>query len=331
MTKPFRLPPGRPCGPRFALALLLGLSVRTLLHAESRPAAFDKPVPQTVQDLRIIQERVKKVVAKVSPATVGIRFGNNAGSGVIVSKDGYVLTAGHISGKADRRVTVILPDGRRLKAKTLGSNGDYDSGMIRITDEGDWPFVEMGDSEKLKKGDWCLALGHPDGYKPGRSPVLRLGRVLSLRKKTIRTDCALVGGDSGGPLFDLSGKVIGIHSRIGSGLSFNIHVPVDTYRETWDRLVKGEVWGPTRPYIGVILTPDAKECRIAEVKKGSPAEKGGLQPDDVVLRCDKKKIGDLEGLIDLIGRHKPGDELSLEVRRGTEIVNLKVVVGNREE
>jgi serine protease Do len=305
--------------------------VRTLLHAESRPAAFDKPVPQTVQDLRIIQERVKKVVAKVSPATVGIRFGNNAGSGVIVSKDGYVLTAGHISGEADRRVTVILPDGRRLKAKTLGSNRDYDSGMIRITDEGDWPFVEMGDSEKLKKGDWCLALGHPDGYKRGRSPVLRLGRVLSLGKKTIRTDCALVGGDSGGPLFDLSGKVIGIHSRIGSGLSFNIHVPVDTYRETWDRLVKGEVWGPTRPYIGVILTPDAKECRIAEVKKGSPAEKGGLQPDDVVLRCDKKKIGDLEGLIDLIGRHKPGDELSLEVRRGTEIVNLKVVVGNREE
>src|SRR5262249_32664266 len=157
----FRLTPGRPCGPRFALALLLGLSVGTPLHAESRPAAFDKPVPQTVQDLRIIQERVKKAVAKVAPATVAIRFGNNAGSGVIVSKDGYVLTAGHISGEPDHTVTLILSDGRRVKGKTLGSNHGYDSGMIRITTEGDWPFVEMGDSEKLKKGDWCLALGHP--------------------------------------------------------------------------------------------------------------------------------------------------------------------------
>jgi serine protease Do len=333
MTNPFRLTPGRPCGSRFALALLLGLSVGTPLHAESRPAAFDKPVPQTVQDLRIIQERVKRMVAKVTPATVAIRFGNNAGSGVIVSKDGYVLTAGHISGEPDHTVTLILSDGRRVKGKTLGSNRGYDSGMIRITDEGDWPFVEMGDSEKLKPGDWCLALGHPDGYKPGRSPVLRLGRVLSLRKKTIRTDCALVGGDSGGPLFDLSGKVIGIHSRIGSGLSFNIHVPVDTYRDTWDRLVKGEVWGggPIGPYIGVTLNSDAKECRIAEVEKGSPAEKAGLQPDDVVLRCDKEKIADLEDLIALVRRHKPGDKLSLEVRRGTEIVKLKVVVGNREE
>jgi serine protease Do len=337
MTNPFRLTPGRPCGPRFALVLLLGLSIRTPLHAESRPAAFDKPVPQTVQDLRIIQERVKKVVAKVAPATVGIRFGSAAGSGVIVSKDGYVLTAGHISGEADRRVTVILPDGRRLKGKTLGSNQGYDSGMIRIIDEGEWPFVEMGDSEKLKKGDWCLALGHPDGYKPGRSPVLRLGRVLSLRKKTIRTDCALVGGDSGGPLFDLNAKVIGIHSRIGSGLSYNIHVPVDTYRDTWDRLVKGEVWGgrqvdpPPGPYIGVILNPDAKECQITRVEKGSPAEKAGLRADDVVLRCDKEKIGNLEDLISLIRQRKPGDKLSLEVRRGTEIVNLKVVVGKREE
>jgi serine protease Do len=320
-------------GPRFALALLLGLSVRTPLHAESRPAALDKAVPQNIQDLRAIQERVKKVAAMVTPATVGIRYRNNAGSGVIVSKDGYVLTAGHISGEADRTMTLILSDGRRVKGKTLGANHGIDSGMIQITDKGEWPFVEMGDSAKLKKGDWCLALGHPDGYKPGRLPVLRLGRVLDHRSRSIRTDCALVGGDSGGPLFDLNGKVIGIHSRIGSGLTFNLHVPVDTYRTTWDRLVKGEVWGrgPTGPYIGVVLNPDAKECQIAQVEKGSPADKAGLQPDDVVLRCGKEKIRDLEDLISLIRGHKPGDELPIEVRRGTEIVNLKVVVGKREE
>ena len=324
--------PRRPCGPRFALALVLGLSGLSPLYAESRPAALDKPLPQSVQDLRVIQERVKKVVAKVTPATVGIRWGNSAGSGVVVSKDGYVLTAGHISGEPDRTMMLIFPDGKRVKAKTLGSKRDIDSGMLKITEKGDWPFVEMGDSSQLKKGDWCLALGHPDGYKPGRSPVLRLGRVLNRTERTVRTDCALVGGDSGGPLFDLDGKVIGIHSRIGSGLTFNIHVPVDTYRANWDRLVKGDVWGggPTGPYIGVHLDPDAKECQIAEVEKGSPAAKAGLKKDDIVLRCDKKKIADLEDLISLIRNHKPGDELPIEVRRGTEVINLKVVVGKRD-
>src|SRR5581483_8927426 len=164
---------------RFVLALLVGVAVLPPPHAESRPPALDKLVPENVQDLRAIQERVKKVMAKVTPATVGIRIGHAAGSGVIINKDGYVLTAGHISGEPDRDAVVILPDGRQLKGKTLGANVSIDSGMIRITDEGEWPFVEMGDSSKLKEGAWCLALGHPEGFRKGRTPVLRLGRVLT--------------------------------------------------------------------------------------------------------------------------------------------------------
>ena len=318
------------CTPRLALALLLGLTPLTPLRAESRATALDKPLPETVQDLRAIQERVQKVVAKVTPSTVGIRIGNAAGSGVIISKDGYVLTAGHISGEPDRIAIIILADGKQLKGKTLGSNESIDSGLIRITDKGEWPAVEMGDAAKLKEGAWCLALGHPEGYRPGRPPVLRLGRVLERKDKLLRTDCALVGGDSGGPLFDLDGKVIGIHSRIGDRLTINIHVPVDTYRNTWDRLVKGEVWGGGKkrgPYIGVQLDEDADDCRIVKVDKGSPAEKAGLQADDVVLRFGKDKVEDLDDLLALIGKRKPGDEVPIRVRRGKEILNLKVVVG----
>ena len=319
-----------PCGPQFVLVLFLGLSVWTPVHAESKPSALDKPVPTDIKELRAIQERVKKVAAKALPCTVCVRIGNAFGSGVIVNKDGYVLTAGHISGEPGRSARVILSDGRVVEGETLGSNEDFDSGMIRITEEGAWPFVEMGDASKVKKGEWCIALGHPDGYKPGRPPVLRLGRVLENKSRILRTDAALVGGDSGGPLFDLDGKVIGIHSRIGTGLSFNIHVPVDTYRTTWDRLVKGEVWGgASDSYIGVVLNPDEKECKIAQVEKDSPAEKAGLQPDDVVIRFGKQKVADLEDLITLIHKHKPGDTVSLEVRRGKEVLNLKVVVGKR--
>jgi serine protease Do len=316
--------------PRCVLTLLLGLTLLTPLAAESRSAALDKAVPETVQDLRDIQKRVKNVTAKVAPATVGIRIGGAAGSGVIISKDGYVLTAGHISGEPNRNATIILPDGKRLKGKTLGSNVGVDSGLIRISDKGDYPCVEMGDTSKLKEGTWCLALGHPEGYRAGRSPVLRLGRLLERRDKVLRTDCALVGGDSGGPLFDLDGKVIGIHSRIGDQMTINLHVPVDTYRATWDRLVKGDVWGGGRrrgPYIGVHLDEDARECRIAKVDKNSPAEKAGLQADDVVLRFGKDNIEDLQDLLTLIGKRRPGDEVPIRVRRGKEILNLKVVVG----
>ena len=329
MRNPPQLSIAASCGPRFALALLLGLTLLTPLYAESRAPALDRPLPQNLQDLLVIQERVRKVAAKVSPSTVGIRIGNAAGSGVIISKDGYVLTAGHISGKPDRTATIILPNGKQLKGKTLGSNESIDSGLIRILDEGEWPAVEMGDASKLKVGAWCLALGHPEGYRAGRAPVLRLGRVLEQREKMLRTDCALVGGDSGGPLFDLDGKVIGIHSRIGDRLTINIHVPVDTYRSTWDRLVKGEVWGGGKrgPYIGVELDEDATECRIVKVNKDSPAEKAGLQADDVVLLFDGKKVEDLDDLLTLIGKCKPGQEASIRVRRGKEILNLKIVVG----
>jgi serine protease Do len=204
--------------------------------------------------------------------------------------------------------------------------------MIRISDKGEWPFVELGDAAKVKDGAWCLALGHPEGYKPGRPPVLRLGRVLERSDKMLRTDCALVGGDSGGPLFDLDGKVIGIHSRIGDRLTYNFHVPADTYRATWDRLAKGEVWGGrgrNQPYIGVHLNEDARDCRIVEVDKDSPAEKAGLRADDVVIRFGKDKVEDLEDLLTLIDKRKPGDEVPIRVRRGKETINLKVVVGRR--
>src|SRR3954466_942030 len=116
----------------------------------------------------------------------------------------------------------------------------------------------MGISGALHKAQWCIALGHPGGFKLGRTAPLRLGRILDLRGTFITTDCTLVGGDSGGPLFDLDGKVIGIHSRIGASTLANIHVPVDTYTETWDRLAAAEAWGdrfafgPRGPLLGVV-------------------------------------------------------------------------------
>jgi serine protease Do len=302
-------------------------------RAEAPPAALDKPVPENVADLRAIQERVQKVLARVVPCTVAVRIGPGNGSGVIVSKDGYVLTAGHVAGVPDRDVDIILSDGHRVRGKTLGINYGIDSGLIRITGEKrDWPFAEMGDASKLKAGQWCLALGHPGGYRPGRTPPVRLGRVLVKSDRVLRTDCALVGGDSGGPLFDLDGKVIGIHTSIGGSMTFNLHVPVDTYRATWDRLAKGERWGARDegPYLGFEVDPDADGIKVLRVERGSPAEKAGLKADDVLLRFDSEKVSNFEQLRRLIQRRRPGTEVTLEVRRGDGVVTLKAVIGKRD-
>lgn len=302
-------------------------------NAFALPPAFSKKAPESIKDLQEIQAHVQTLVKKTMPATVGIRIGASSGSGVIIDKEGHVLTAGHVSGEPNRDCQIILPDGRKLKAKTLGANRGIDSGLIQITDKGDFPFIEMGDSSEPKRGDWCLAIGHPGGFQTGRAPVVRLGRILELNPNFIRTDALLVGGDSGGPLFDMDGKVIAIHSRIGNSLFANIHVPVNTYRETWERLAKAEVWGGplggSDAYLGVQMDSIAKGCRVQVVAPESPAAKAGLQVNDLITKLDKLVIGTAEDLVNQIRNKRPGNEVSLEIRRGDETVVLRVVLGKR--
>src|SRR5262245_41691139 len=112
-----------------ALGLLLHFNVA--LRAD-QPAALDRPVPESVEDLKAIQKQLQKVLDKVVPCTVGVQVGGASGSGVIISADGYVLTAGHVSGKPDQECVLILHDGKRVKGKTLGQNKDIDSGLIKI-------------------------------------------------------------------------------------------------------------------------------------------------------------------------------------------------------
>jgi serine protease Do len=289
------------------------------------PAAFKKAAPTTVQDLKDIQTHVQAVVQQVMPAVVNVKVGAGQGSGVIISEDGYILTAGHVSGAAGQKVLVTLADGRNVKGITLGANVIVDSGLIKITDEGKWPFVEIGDSANLQKGDWCICLGHPNGWQKGRDPVLRLGRVLDNLKTVIRTDCTLVGGDSGGPLFDMNGKVIGIHSRIMVFTYQNYHVPAKEYKEDWTRLVKGDVIYPA--YLGVKRDPDEVVCKVKEVIANSAAAKSGIQVDDVITRVADKKINTFEDLANAMNAYRSGDEVTIEIQRGEATISLNVVLG----
>jgi serine protease Do len=304
------------------------------------PAAFSKPAPESVEELKAIQEHVAKLVENVMPAVVSVRVGASFGSGVIVSKDGFVLTAGHVSGTPGRDVKIYFHDGTTADGKTLGGNHGIDSGMIKITTKGDWPFVDMGDASTsaMKPGDWCMVVAHPGGFKKGRTPPVRLGRLLKTNDNTLTTDCILVGGDSGGPLFDMHGRVVGINSRIGEPLSANMHVPVNPFRDHWDKIAKNEVWGGKLggggfgkggPYLGVQYEHKADGCVVLAVRAGSGADKAGVKVNDVILKFDAKDVTDDASLPMHLRGKKIGDQVVLEIRRGAETLNLKVELGKR--
>jgi serine protease Do len=298
------------------------------------PDTLRASVPADIEELRAIEQKVADVVKRVAPAVVAVRVGSSAGTAVIISEDGYALSAAHVGGAPDREVTFTFPDGRKATGRTLGRNLDMDSGLMKITDPGPWPHVDVCDPENARVGDWVLALGHPGGFVAERPVVVRLGRIIRLRG-IVQTDCTLISGDSGGPLFDMEGHVIGIHSRISESTSDNYHVPVGTYLATWDRLANSETWGgrppPSRSTIGVraMDTPDG--CRIESLVEEGPAAKAGMQPGDIVLRVNDQEISDTAALVRSIREINPGNDANLLVRReGVELsFNLTVELRRR--
>ncbi len=301
-------------------------------------------VPTSVDDLRQMDEHQRALVQHLLRVTVGLEIGPTQGSGVIVSRDGYVLTAAHVAGESGRDVWVITSDGRRWRGRTLGLHKGMDAGLIQITDAPSaaagqsaaaaaaWPYAEMGDAWALQPGSWCLGLGHPGGYQRNRQAAARLGRVLSVTSREIETDCVLVGGDSGGPLFDMDGRVVGIHSRIGNELTKNLHVPVQAFRDQWERLARGESWGSLlelvgRPMIGVLGARDSNEPRVVQVLPASPAEAAGVQPGDLIIRFGDRDVKTFDDLKQLVGRCNPGDEVTIEVARGAETKALPLLIG----
>ena len=213
---------------------------------------------------------------------------------------------------------VVLPDGKPRNAETLGVNSDNDVGMVKITDKGpngvEMALPPTAKSANLKKSQWVVSLGHPGGLKSGRAPVARLGRIENNTKDIVRSNCTLVGGDSGGPLFDLDGNVIGIHSRIGLSLAQNIHVPTELYKAQWDQLIKGEVFGKVgkkqdAAFLGVVFPDDEEDdAWIAEeVEADTPAGKAGLKAGDTITKFNGDSVKSVKRLRELIKQKKPGD------------------------
>ncbi len=237
-----------------ALALLVSSNV-----ARAEESDWSR-TPQTTTDLQRIQQRLQKLLPKAKEATVAV-LGEGSGSGVIISRDGLILTAGHVCGKAGTELDIILSNGAMVKATSLGAIKLSDAGLVRLA-PGRYPFAKIAPArEAIPLGMWCFALGHPGGWDSRRGAVVRLGRVISQSSRTLRSDCKLVGGDSGGPLFDLQGRVIAVHSRISKGADQNFHVPLTTYRVHWPEHLTGRV---------VVLPSESRQSSTAAPDRTTP-------------------------------------------------------------
>ena len=263
------------------------------------------------------------------------------GSGFITSKDGYIVTNNHVVDKAEE-IKVKLTDGREFKAKVIGRDETTDLALIKITDPaGDLPILALGDSERMRVGDWVLAIGNPFGleHTVTQGIISATGRVIGSGPYDdfLQTDAPINPGNSGGPLVNLRGEVVGINTAIfsgGQGLGFAI--PSALAKSVTTQLKeKGKV---VRGYIGVTIqsvTPELaksfglKETQgalVGDVVKGGPAEKGGIRIGDVISTFDGKKVKSSNDLPRMVAETPVGKTVDVSViREGKEHhLSLKV-------
>lgn len=265
------------------------------------------------------------------------------GSGFIISSDGYILTNAHVVNEADE-VIVKLFDKREFKAKIIGADKRTDVALVKIEATG-LPKVTVGESSKLKVGEWVAAIGSPFGLENTMTAgiVSAKGRALPQENFVpfIQTDVAINPGNSGGPLYNLAGEVVGINSQIysrsGGSMGLSFAIPIDVAIDISNQLKSsGKI---TRGWLGIAiqeLTKDLAESfgmkntngtLVAGVEKNGPADKGGLEAGDVITKFDGKSIMTSADLPRAVAATKPGRIASVEIMRKGSAKTLSIGVG----
>jgi serine protease DegQ len=268
------------------------------------------------------------------------------GSGVIISASGYILTNEHVVEAADE-IEVALSNGKKLAAKVVGSDPETDLAVLRV-DEQNLPSITLGHADKLKVGDVVLAIGNPLGV--GQTVTMgiisalhRNGLRINTFENFIQTDAAINQGNSGGALIDTSGNLVGINTAIlsqsGGSIGIGFAIPVSTAKQVMDQLIaNGAV---TRGWVGVELQDITPELAgsfklgstagvlIAGVQRGSPADRAGIKPGDIVLAVNGKQVNDPDSMRGLIVAIAPGRQVKIKLKRGQRELQLAVHVGKR--
>lgn len=268
------------------------------------------------------------------------------GSGFIISEDGYIVTNNHVVAKADE-ITVILKGGKeKFKAKIIGTDPDTDLALLKIDAKEKLPYLEFGDSDKIRPGDWVLAIGNPFGldHTVTAGIISAKGRVIGAGPydNFLQTDASINPGNSGGPLINLEGKVIGINTAIvASGQGIGFAIPSNMAKEVITQLKEYKV--VKRGWLGVSIQDvdentakaiglkEPKGALIANVFKGQPADKAGIKVGDVIIAVDGKPIEDSRDLTRMIGKFKPGTEVKITLWRNGVVKEVWVKLEERSK
>lgn len=306
-----------------------------------------------------LQEAMTGAVERAGKSTVSVStrvrppfppFGRypkrGMGSGVIMDKEGHILTNRHVIDEA-RRIIVTLNDGRILGGSVMGGDEETDIAVVKVEGENLQP-AEFGNSDELKVGQPVLAIGNPLGLSGG--PTVTSGVVSSLRRslqmgngnglKMIQTDAAVNPGSSGGPLVDVEGKVVAVNTATipyADGIGFAI--PANTALDIAKQIIEhGQV---QRPWLGIMGYDvnrrvahhyglrTSRGVLVVEITSDSPAEAAGLQVGDVVVSVDGETVASVGDLVDVLKSRKIGDQADLEVERHGKTAKVKASLGTR--
>ncbi|WP_347302859.1 Do family serine endopeptidase [Croceibacterium sp. TMG7-5b_MA50] len=281
------------------------------------------------------------------------REAQSLGSGFLISADGYVVTNNHVINPPDsnaelEQVTVTLPDGNEYQAEVVGNDAESDLAVLKIARSEPFPFVKFGDSTAARAGDWVVAIGNPFGLGGTVtsgiiSSVLRSIGGGAAYDRYIQTDASINRGNSGGPLFDMQGNVIGINNAIfspsGGSVGIGFAIPADIAAPIVQQLIAGEEI--VRGYLGVQIQPMNEDLAAAlgiaanrgefiqGVQPGEAAEQAGLQAGDVVLTVNREEVTPEQSLSYLVANTAPGTRIPLEIIRNGQRRTVQVTVGRR--
>ena len=274
------------------------------------------------------------------------RKATSLGSGFIIKKDGTIVTNNHVIANADD--IIVRVDNKEYKAKVLGADPYSDIAVLKIQSSKNFNIVKFGNSDKSRVGDWVVAIGNPfglggtvtSGIISARNRDINLTRYDDF----IQTDASINQGNSGGPLFNMDGDVIGINTAIispsGASSGIGFAIPANYASTIIDQLIK---FGETkRGWLGVRIQQVTKEIAtvaglnepngafIGGVSEGSPAEKGGMKTGDIVLEFDGQKIKTMRNLPKVVANTKPNKRVSVKVWRDKKLITLRLTLGRME-
>ena len=270
------------------------------------------------------------------------------GSGVIISKDGYIVTNNHVVENADT-INVRMTNFEEYDAKIIGRDPKTDLALLKITPKNGLPATAFGDSDKLRVGDWVMAIGNPFGFEQTVTAGIVSGKGRSLGSgpydSFIQTDASINPGNSGGPLFNLKGEMVGINSAIysqnGGNIGIGFAIPAKIAKNVISQLK--EHGAVVRGWLGVMIQPVTPELAsqfkmerpigalVGEVSPGSPAEKAGIKPGDVIVEFNGKEISQMSMLPNLVAETPVGSRAEITLYRKGALKKLPIIIAKLNE